>query len=69
VLFRSGVKEFVIDRSDEPVGLHELVKLMCEEEKSRAIIPAYLAYGIAGDGEQIPALSFLICEIELVKIN
>jgi FKBP-type peptidyl-prolyl cis-trans isomerase len=64
-----GIKEFTVDRSDDPVGLHELVKLMCEGGKSRAIIPTYLAYGIAGDGEQVPALSFLICEIELVKIN
>ena len=64
-----GMKEFVIDRSDDAVGLHELIKLMRQGEKSHAIIPSYLAYGISGDGEQIPALSFLICEIELVKIN
>ena len=64
-----GVKQFTVNRSDEPIGLHELVKLMREGEKSRAIIPSYLAYGISGDGEQIPALSFLICEIELDKIN
>ena len=64
-----GVKEFVINRSDDPVGLHELLKLMREGEKSRAIIPSYLAYGISGDGVEIPALSVLICEIELVKIN
>ena len=64
-----GVKEFTINRSDDPAGLHELLKLMREGEKAHAIIPSYLAYGILGGGEQIPALSFLICEVELVKIN
>jgi FKBP-type peptidyl-prolyl cis-trans isomerase len=64
-----GIKELIINRSDDPIGLHELIKLMREGEKSHAIIPSYLAYGISGDGEQIPALSFLLCEIELIKIN
>lgn len=64
-----GIKHLVINRSDDPVGLHELLKLLCEGEKARAIIPSYLAYGISGDGGQIPAASFLICEIELIKIN
>jgi len=64
-----GVKELVVNRSDDPVGLHELVKLMREGEKARAIIPSYLAYGISGDGELIPSLAFLFCEIELVKLN
>jgi len=64
-----GIKNIVINRSDDPVGLHELLKLMREGEKAHAIIPSYLAYGISGDGGQIPAVSFLICEIELIKIN
>lgn len=64
-----GMKEFVVNRSDEMAGLHELVKLMREGEKANAIIPSYLAYGISGDGEKIPAASFLICEIQLIKIN
>jgi len=65
-----GVKEFIINRSgDDPIGLHELAMLMCEGEKSRAIIPSFLAYGITGDGNKISALSFLICEVELIKIN
>jgi FKBP-type peptidyl-prolyl cis-trans isomerase len=64
-----GVKEFRVDRSEDAVGLHELVKLMRAGDKARAIIPSYLAYGISGDGEQIPPIALLICEIELIKIN
>jgi hypothetical protein len=64
-----GLKEFVIDQSEEPVGLHELLKLMHAGEKAKAIIPSYLAYGISGDGIKIPAISSLICKIELVNVN
>jgi len=65
----NGVKELIVNRSEDIVGLHELVKLMHEGEKSRAVIPSYLAYGISGDGDLIPPAAFLLCEIELVKIN
>lgn len=64
-----GIKEFRVDRSEDAVGLHELVKLMRSGDKAQAIIPSYLAYGISGDGEQIPPIALLICEIELTKIN
>ena len=64
-----GIKEFRVDRSEDAVGLHELVKLMRAGDKARAIIPSYQAYGISGDGEQIPPIALLICEITLIKIN
>jgi len=64
-----GIKQFAVDLSEEPVGLHELVKLMRAGEKANAIIPSYLAYGISGDGINIPAASSLICKIELTNIN
>ncbi|MDR1878260.1 MAG: FKBP-type peptidyl-prolyl cis-trans isomerase [Bacteroidales bacterium] len=64
-----GIKEFVVHQSDEPVGLHELVKLMHEGEKANAVIPSHLGYGISGNGTNIPALSLLICKIELININ
>ena len=63
-----GIKEFTIDGSEDIVGLHELVKLMGVGEKANAIIPSFLAYGISGDGLEVPALSSMICEIELIKI-
>ena len=64
-----GIKEFTVDRSEDPVGLHELTKTMREGEKVNGIIPSYLAHGISGDGELIPPIALLICKIELIKIN
>ena len=64
-----GAKEFIVNLSDEPVGLHELVQLMRKGEKVNAIIPSYLAYGTAGNGIDVPPLSSLICKLELININ
>jgi FKBP-type peptidyl-prolyl cis-trans isomerase FkpA len=63
-----GLKEFIINQSDEPAGLHELVQLMRVGEKANAIIPFYLAYGTAGNGMDVPPLSSLICKLELINI-
>jgi FKBP-type peptidyl-prolyl cis-trans isomerase len=65
---KDGVKELIVDNSEDAVGLHELVKLMKVGEKANAIIPSYLAYGVNGNEGQIPAYSPLVCEIGLVKI-
>jgi len=64
-----GVKEFTVDQSDEPVGLHELVKLMRMGEKANAIIPSHLAYGTSGDGGNVPPAASLIYKIELTNIK
>ena len=65
-----GMKEFIIDQSDEPVGMHELMKLMREGEKTNAILPSHLAYGVSGDAMmQVPSAALLICKLELIKIN
>jgi FKBP-type peptidyl-prolyl cis-trans isomerase len=64
-----GLKEIIINQSEGPVGLHELLKLMHAGEKANAIIPSYLAYGNSGDGKKIPPASPLICRIELVNVK
>ena len=65
-----GIKEFIIDQSDEPVGMHELMKLMREGEKANAILPSHLAYGVSGDAMmRVPSAALLICKLELIKIN
>lgn len=64
-----GIKEFIVNGSDDAVGLHELVQLMSKGDQAQAIIPSFLAYGITGDGIMIPGLSSLICEITLINIK
>ncbi len=65
---RDGTKTIVIEQSDEPAGLHELLQLMKPNEKARAIIPSHLAYGILGM-DNIPPYATLIYRIEILNIH
>lgn len=62
-----GTKTIVIEQSDEPAGLHELLKLMRVGEKAKAIMPSHLAYGILGDNNKIPPYATLIYRIEIIN--
>lgn len=66
---RNSIKTIIVEESDEPVGLHELLKMMSLGDKAKAIIPSYLAYGILGDNNQIPPYATLIYRIEIVNIH
>jgi FKBP-type peptidyl-prolyl cis-trans isomerase len=48
-----GLKQFTVDRSEEIDGLHEAAKMLRHGAKARLVIPSYLAYGVAGDGNRV----------------
>lgn len=60
-----GLMEVVLEKSDNPVGLHQALKMMKRGETARLIIPAHLGYGSIGDGDRIPGFSPLIYYIEI----
>ena len=60
-----GVKHFVVNRSEEIDALHEAVQLLRPGAKARLVIPSYLAYGVAGDGDRIRGLHPIMMEIKL----
>ena len=60
-----GIKKFVVDKSEEIVGLHEAVKLMNKGAEARLIIPSHLAYGAGGDGNKIKQYQTIIMKINL----
>ena len=60
-----GVKQFVVNRSEEIDALHEAVQLLRPGAKARLVIPSYLAYGVAGDGDRIRGLQPIMMEIRL----
>ena len=66
---RDGLKRFKVDKSDEIAGLNEAVKMMRKGEKARLVIPSFLAYGVAGDGERIRGKVTLAMYVELVDIQ
>ena len=50
-------------------GLEELVAMMNEGAKARAILPAHLAFGMLGDDNKIPGATPLYYDLQLIKIN
>ena len=66
---RDGLKRFKVDKSDEIAGLNEAVKMMRKGERARLVIPSFLAYGVAGDGDRIRGKVTLAMYVELIDIQ
>lgn len=62
-----GKKHFVVNRSEEIDALHEAVQLLRPGAKARLVIPSYLAYGVAGDGDRINGLQPIMMEIKILE--
>ncbi len=58
-----------MDKSDEVVGLNEAVKSLRKGGKAHVVIPSFLGYGLAGDGERIRGKVSLAMTIEVVDIQ
>jgi len=65
----TGAMEFVIGKSEIINGIQEGVTYMHEGDKAIFILPAHLAYGLTGDGDQIKYYEALVVEAELISIN
>lgn len=63
----AGVKRFTVDRSEEIGALHEVAKMLRPGAKARLVIPSYLGYGVAGDGDCIQGLQPFMMEISVLK--
>lgn len=64
-----GKMNFVVDKSDEITGLHQAVKLMKTGDRTKFIIPSYLAFGVTGDDKKIPRNTTLVYELKLEQIR
>lgn len=63
----AGVKRFTVDHSEEIGALHEVAKMLRPGAKARLVIPSYLGYGVAGDGDCIQGLQPFMMEISVLK--
>ena len=61
----TGVRRFVIEKSEEIAGLHEAVQLMNRGAEARLIIPSHLAYSASGDGNKIKPYQPIIMKIKI----
>ena len=62
---KDGIKDLVIEHSDEPVGLQEALQRMRHGAKARLILPSHLAYGSIGDGGEIPGFAPIVYTLEI----
>jgi FKBP-type peptidyl-prolyl cis-trans isomerase len=64
-----GRKSFLIGKGNVETGLEYGILYLREGSKARFIFPPYLAHGLPGDGERIPARAILIYEVELISLT
>ncbi len=60
---------FVVGRGGVEAGLEEGILLMKEGQKAKFIMPPYLAHGLIGDANRIPARAIIVYDIELLRVN
>lgn len=61
--------QIIIDKSEAIAGLHEGLKNAAEGDSLLFIFPPYLAYGLLGDGNKIPARATLVYSIKVKSIK
>ncbi|MBO7490991.1 MAG: FKBP-type peptidyl-prolyl cis-trans isomerase [Bacteroidales bacterium] len=62
-----GEKVFKVAKSEEINGLHEAVRLLRPGGKARLIIPSYMAYGVAGDGDKVDGREPVVMIVQVVQ--
>jgi FKBP-type peptidyl-prolyl cis-trans isomerase len=65
----SGVKQFVVEKSEAEAGLHEVVQLLQPGDSARIVIPPHRAFGLVGDGNRIPSQATLVYEIRIIAVG
>ena len=66
---KTGLKEFALGSGGVESGLEEGMLLLNVGDTARFIIPSYLAHGLSGDQDQIPAKSTLVYTVKLIDLK
>ena len=66
---KDGAYEFRVEGDAIESGLHEAIQLMRIADKAKFILPFYMAHGLHGDDAEIPPLSTIVVDLELLEIK
>ena len=66
---KDGAYEFKVEGDAIESGLHEAIQLMQVGDSAKFILPSYLAHGLHGDDANIPPLSTIVVDMELLEIK
>ncbi len=65
----TGTKKFAVGHGGVESGLEEGILMLHKGDKARFIMPPYLAHGLLGDQNKIPARSTILYDVQLLTIN
>ncbi|MGK0639365.1 FKBP-type peptidyl-prolyl cis-trans isomerase [Schleiferia thermophila] len=57
-----------IDREDAEIGLHEMLKLFSPGDSVQMVLPSFLAFGLAGDLDEVGMRQPVVYSIKIEKI-
>lgn len=63
-----ATKEFMVGKGGVESGLEMAILLMHEGQKGKFIVPPHLGHGLLGDSKQIPPLSILVFDVDLLEV-
>jgi len=66
---KDGVKVFEVGHGGVESGLEEGVLMLNKGAKAKFILPPYLAHGLLGDENKIPARSVIVYDVEVLSIE
>lgn len=66
---KDGPLGIVTGKGDTEAGLQEALLMASEGDSLQLILPPHLAYGLAGDGRQVPGQAILKYDIKILKIE
>lgn len=58
-----------IDREDAEIGLHEMLKLFGPGDSVQMVLPSYLAFGLAGDLDEVGVRQPVVYAIKIEQIK
>ena len=64
-----GPKVFEVGHGGVETGIEEAVLYLHKGDKAHLILPSFLAYGLNGDGNKIPARAIVIYNVEVVDVQ
>jgi FKBP-type peptidyl-prolyl cis-trans isomerase len=66
---KDGPYEFKVEGDAIESGLHEAIQMMRVGDQAKFILPSYMAHGLHGDDANIPPLSAIVVDMELLEIH
>ncbi len=66
---KSGLKIFQIGHGGVVSGLEEGIILLKVGDKAKFILPSHLAYGLTGDGINVPPHKAIVYDVEFVQLK